>query len=240
MLLGALILLRAYRWLRKDAKNYQREMKALPDAGLVGEMVDLQTGQSQPLPREGIIGTGRDCDIRLKYHGIKRCHALFSFEEGKGVRIIPYHRGRIYVEGIEVGSAAHALHGTQLQIGDAILRVRLFAGLNVPHPAQFAMDMPAEYDFFEEMDEDAPLSPFEIPSVFGVMQNEKENADEEMGYAGGYNEAGEMTWQFAAYPLEELRQAQQAIEAEETEDNDEALPYQSPLPRRRRGDRYEK
>ena len=49
VLIGALVLLRAYRWMRRDARNYRREMRTLPDAGLVGEIVDLRTGKSQPL-----------------------------------------------------------------------------------------------------------------------------------------------------------------------------------------------
>lgn len=233
--LGVLILFRAYRWLRRDARRYQREMKSLPDAGLVGEIVDLQRMESQPLPREGTIGSGRDCDIRLKYPGVKRCHALFAFEEGKGIRIAPRHRHLLFMEGIEVGSAGYALHGTQLQIGDAMIRVRLFAGLNVPHPAQFAQEIPSAYESFAETEEETPLAPFEMPYGYGLDVSYQDETQENMGYAGEYNDSGEMTWQFAAYPLDELRKAQQEMMNDEEE---EGIAYQSPLPRRRRGDRH--
>ena len=243
VIIGALILLRAYIWLRRDAKAYRKEMKALPDAGFVGEIVDLQTQKSQPLPREGIIGKGRNCDICLKYHGVKRCHALFSFEDGKGIKIMPRRRRSTRMEGVEVGAAGYALHGTQMELGDAVIRIRLFAGLNVPHPAQFASEIPYETEETEaDMPFEMPLSPFANAYDFAAAENE--DPEEEMGYAGNYNDAGEMTWQFAAYPVEEMQQAlqeqqlQQDIPRENGEDEEEALPYQSPLPRRRRRDRY--
>jgi hypothetical protein len=44
-LIGALIVFRSFIWLRKDARAYRKEMKTLPDAGLVGEIVDLDTVQ---------------------------------------------------------------------------------------------------------------------------------------------------------------------------------------------------
>lgn len=236
VVLGALILWRAYRWLRRDARAYQREMKSLPDAGLVGEIVDLYTGASQPLPREGTIGSGRDCDIRLKYPGVKYCHALFAFEEGKGIRIAPRYRRQILMEGIEMRSFGYALHGTQLQIGDAHIRIRLFAGLKVPHPAQFAPEMDEGYGMEQEIEEQVPISPFEMPYGFSLGTEQAEQYPEQpIGYVGNYDDTGEMTWQFAAYPLEELRRAQQALE--DNGDVEEGIPYQSPLPRRRRGDR---
>jgi len=237
VVIGALILFRAFLWLRRDVKAYRKEMRSLPDAGFVGEIVDMQTQKSQPLPREGIIGTGKDCDIRLKYSGVKHCHALFSFEEGKGLKIIPRRRHSIQMDGIEVGAAGYALHGTHIQLGDAFIRIRLFAGLNVPHPAQFAGEIPYETEEAEaELPHDMPLLPFENAFDFAAA-GDNEAQDEGIGYSGNYNDAGEMTWQFAAYPLDALHQAQHEAQ-ENVEDDEEAVPYQSPLPRRRRRDRY--
>ena len=89
-LIGALIVFRSFIWLRKDARAYRKEMKTLPDAGLVGEIVDLNTGKAQPLPREGVIGSARECDIRVKGDGVLRRHARLEFTEGKGKTILLY------------------------------------------------------------------------------------------------------------------------------------------------------
>lgn len=264
--LGVLILWRAYRWMRRDSRAYKKQMRALPDAGLVGEMVDLATGRSQPLPREGIMGASRACDIRVHGAGVRARHALFFFEEGKGLKVTPIRGAGVLMAGVELRGPAHALHGTQLQLGEALLRVRLFAGLNVPHPAQFQPDeMPGEEE--AEWEEGMPAafaSPFapaeEYAGAFSPPQPydggqmplgqdnpafETENAPIP-GYQGNYTEDGQMTWQFAAYPLEELQRMQEMQDAQpmqaayappREEEADEALPYESPVRRRRRRNR---
>ena len=234
--IGALILWRAYRWLRRDARSYRREMRALPDAGLVGEIVDLKTGESQPLPREGIMGSARDCDIRVRGAGVRRRHALFAFEEGKGLRVTPQRGGSVLMAGVELSGPAHALHGTQLQLGDALLRVRLFAGLKVPHPAQFQEELLAEERADAPWEEKGSVPPPFAP-VEAAGEDEPPQ-DAPPAYAGNYTEDGQMTWQYAAYPLEELRRAQEEMgQASPAEAEDEAMPYESPVPRRKRRNR---
>lgn len=237
--IGALILWRAYRWLRRDARQYKKAMRSLPDAGLVGEMVNLKTGESQPLPREGLIGSSGACDIRVREPGVARRHALFAFEEGKGLRVTPHLGNRVLMEGVELKGAAHALHGTQLQLGDAVLRVRLFAGLKVPHPMQFQQDIPSGPDMTgveTPENEDVP-SPFAAVPQFAPDEEEPAQEDPSAYYQGNYTEDGQMTWDYV-YSLEELEQARQRqINGEESgrdAENDEALPYESPVPRRRR------
>lgn len=227
--IGAIILWRAYRWMRRDARQYKKEMRSLPDAGLVGEIVNLRTGKSQPLPREGVIGSSRACDIRIKENGVARRHALFAFEDGKGLRITPHLGNHLFMEGVELKGPAHALHGTQLQLGDAVLRVRLFAGLKMPHPMQFQADAldGAEPQTAEAWENDTVPSPFEAVPQFAQEDHAEDDAS---FYQGAYTEDGQMTWDYA-YSLEELEQAQQN---QENEENDEGLPYASPVPRRGR------
>ena len=56
-------------------------------------------------------------------------------------------------------------------------------------------------------------------------------------YAGHYDNDGQMTWQFAAYPVEEIRRAMADASAQpEAEETEEAVAYQSPV-RHRRGRR---
>jgi len=241
VLIGALMLWRAFRWMRRDARQYQRDMRTLPDAGLVGEMVDLQTGRAQPLPREGTIGSSRECDIRIKGTGVLRNHALFAFEEGKGLRVTPQRGAQVLLSGTPVKGYAHALHGTQLQLGDAVLRVRLFAGLDVPFAAAYQMeapDIPLENFYsYEDGADAAPSLPFPAPGFEDGAAADFPPAEEPLpGYEGNYTDDGQMTWQYA-YSLEELRRAQAEMSAQEEEEG--ALPYESPVPRRRRRRKHE-
>ncbi len=135
--LGAVIVWRVYRWIRRDARQYDKDMRRLPDAGLVGEMVDLDSGEAYPLPREGMIGSSRGCDIRVKRRDVFGRHATFIFEDGRGLRVAPYRRHPLSLDGTELLGAAHALHGSVVGLGRCQMRVRLFAGLDVPHPSAF-------------------------------------------------------------------------------------------------------
>ena len=208
--LGGLILFRAYRQMRRDARAYKKEMKKLPDAGLGGGIVDLQTGKSQPLPREGMIGSSAACDIRLKRRGVKRRHAMFEFVEGKGLRIRPHLGHKVAMEGVPIRTSAYALHGTEVMIGQAPIRIRLFAGLNVPHPASFAREMPVE---------EMPPA-FEMPLPF-----EKEGFDAPL-----FEQPEEMQEENLAYPP--FVPVEQEVEEEA-----EAIPYFSPVERHRRSGR---
>ena len=161
--LGALILLRALFWLRKDARAWHKEIKNLPDAGLVGELRDMQSDQSYPLPREGVLGKKHSCDIRIKGHLMPGKALTFLFVEGKGLAITPLGGQNVYLDGEAVrGSKGYALHGTQLEVGGTVLKVRLFAGLKVPRRVLYS---PAGEDENDPVF-DGP-SPFE--EVAGMM-----------------------------------------------------------------------
>ena len=246
--IGGLIVWRSFRWLLKDHRAYRREMKSLPDAGLVGEMVNLRTEKAYPLPREGTIGSSRECDIRVKGSGVERRHARFEFVDGKGLKVIPFRGCKVSLGDMTVRNQGYALHGTQLRLGGAVLRVRLFAGLNVPRPA----DYPPEDDAFVDATPENLATPslgFSTPGALAYdQQAPRSQAEQEAfpsakptGYDGHYTDDGEMTWQYA-YSLEELHQAmeeqpwnQASSDGEAPDDGDEeGIPYQSPLAGRRR------
>lgn len=230
--LGAVILFRALRQMRKDARAHKKEMKQLPDAGLIGEVVDLDTGKSQPLPREGLMGSGSGCDIRLKRRKVRRRHVLFAFVEGKGLRIKPHLGSRVAMEGVEITAPAYALHGTQMTLGEAHIRIRLFAGLNVPNPAAFQRD--AQSLPMDEANEEMPWSgmplPFEqVPQAQPPVQRP----------------VTQMTWDYA-YSMEELDEARQGqqpvqtmpyVQLPEHEQTEDYVPYESPVVRHRRSER---
>ncbi len=220
--LGVVILFRAFRQMRRDNRQYKKEMRRLPDAGLIGEVVDLETGKSQPLPREGMMGASSSCDIRLRRRGVKKRHALFDFVEGKGLRITPHMGHKVAMEGVPLKGSAYALHGTEVTLGSAHIRIRLFAGLNVPHPAMFAKEQLREGSMPEE-------ETFVLPNPFDAVPAAQPASD----YAA--YEAQEQPGENAAYlPYGQMPVYQQPLPAEE---NDEAIPYFSPVERHRRSGR---
>ena len=139
-LLGAVIVLRSFSWLQKDRRARKRALRQLPDAGMVGEIVWLDQNKAFPLPREGVIGAARSCDIRIPARGVRARHALFRFVEGEGVRVTPLGRAQVFQAGEPLPAGAALTHGERVEIGGETLRVRLFAGLNVPRAMAFQPD----------------------------------------------------------------------------------------------------
>ena len=135
--LMALIVWRSWRWYRKDKRKARKRLKLLPDAGFVGEMVvvqaagSLRIGQTMPVPREGTLGTSRSNDLCLPVPGVSKKHLWFRFDDGEGLMMEPFGRLPFTVDGASFSSRRDPLymaHGSRLCIGEAVLRLRLFAG----------------------------------------------------------------------------------------------------------------
>jgi len=192
--LAALTLLRAMWMMRRDHRAHRRTLRALPDAGLVGELVELSSGKGQPLPREGMLGSGRSCDVR--FDGLRRRELEFAFRPGFGLRLFPIHRrGQATLDDVPLESRdAHALHGTVLNIRGAEYRFRFFAGLDLPLreappqlPAQaepgawdIAGDLPG-FEMGEGLPGAEPQQPF--PPLAPPLQD-----------------PSQWTWQYAPFP----------------------------------------
>lgn len=134
--LGALILLRIFLWFKKDANEYRKELKRLPDAGYIGEIRDPITGKSYPLPREGDLGKGFSCDIRITGNGVKRHHASLRFTPGKGLYVEPLRGNTIVMNGKRMRGGAYALNGSRITLGSRELMICFFMGVDAPHPAR--------------------------------------------------------------------------------------------------------
>lgn len=199
VLLALLIALYCWRWLRADRKDYLDALALLPDAGLVGELVDLYTGENFPLNREGTLGSARSCDIRIL--GLHKREAVFEFEDGKGVKVIPLRSAQKFMlDGVSAPKGGHALHGTRIAIGERLFRVRLFAGLDVPDRiAPISQDIiypdQPEVTYSQEGLE-------EEPQLEAMLMEE--------GPIDAIEETSQYTWQYAVPP--ELLQKQPTVE----------------------------
>ncbi len=141
VLLGVLIVLRAYGWLLSAHREKQDRLHRLPDAGMIGELAvlsgvdDLPENAVLPVPREGILGSVRSCDITVPGEGIRRQHLSFVWDDACGLRLRLHSGCEAILDGnsLNVRSPADACimhHGSFLQLGSALLRLRVFAGLD--------------------------------------------------------------------------------------------------------------
>ena len=171
ILLGGIIVLRAFFMLRRERKETRCRLRRLPDAGNVGELTVVRAcdgypeGMVIPVPREGVLGCLRSCDISVYAPDIRRKHLDFSFENGLGLLISPRSGCSALVDGLEFNcrtvAAGHPMiHGSYLQIGDLVLRLRLFAGVDIDRAARFA-----------DSAEAAPFSPAMMPPAEAYYQN---------------------------------------------------------------------
>lgn len=153
VLLGVIIVLRSFFWLRRDRREQHRRLRRLPDAGTVGELVVVQGSRELPegaviaVPWEGVLGFNRMCDIVVPADGVAACHLDFSFEERRGL-LLSLRRGlTCEVDGQLLTHRSKArkypmLHGSTLTVGEAVLKLRVFAGIDVEHHVSFAEDVP--------------------------------------------------------------------------------------------------
>lgn len=144
LFLITLIVWRSFVWLRKDMRARKRRVKHLPDAGFVGELIVLEgsdalpVGTALPLPREGVLGNLRQCDVIVPVDGVLGKHVAFRFQDGLGLLVEPYYQSDFLVDGEETENRNKPLvmfHGSRLQVGEALLRMRLFVGVEAMRPS---------------------------------------------------------------------------------------------------------
>ncbi len=124
--LMVLIVLRAWRITIVDSRRARTLRRMSPQTGLSGELVVVEgdgkacRGMKYPVIREGMIGSSRRADIRIRHASVRRRHAYFQLtRDGLSIRT---HAGAPMRDGR--GRAVRALtlpDGGELSIG----RVRL-------------------------------------------------------------------------------------------------------------------
>ncbi len=151
-----MLLIFALSWHHSDRKRRRERFKNLPGAGTVGEFIVL-SGSNElppdtwfPVPREGVLGALRSCDLVVPCPGVRAQHLDFSWQDGIGLLIRPRVGCEALADGIPVSrrginADTPLLHGSVLQIGSAVLRLQLYSALShtnrtflsqVPSPVQ--------------------------------------------------------------------------------------------------------
>ena len=164
LLAAALVFLVLFYILSESAKRREK-IRSLPGAGTVGELIVLSGGRDLdvntwfPVPREGVLGSVRSCDLVIPCPGVRTKHLDFSWEDGLGLLIRPLTGCEVLINGVPVScrtdaSAVPLTHGSVLQVGSAVLRLHLFAALDNTVPvAQPPAEMSA-----------VPVQPVQNPS----------------------------------------------------------------------------
>ena len=182
----------AFSWLHSERKSFRERFKNLPGAGTVGEMTVISGGDELardswfPVPREGVLGALRSCDLVVPCNGVRSHHLDFSWQDGTGLLIRPRPGCEVLIDGVPVdrrgaADAAPMIHGSFLQIGDAVLRLQLFAALDhtnrvfsspasVADVPQGSPDAAAGFVLQQPAPPSAPWSQqaFPVPPVDGV------------------------------------------------------------------------
>ncbi len=154
-MLGVMIVWRAFSWLRKDRKQTHKRLKQLPDAGTIGIFTveaggnGLEAGEVIPVPHEGVLGYLRTCDVVVPVDDVATAHLDFTFVDGKGLYIYPRRGCEAVVDGVPLATRRDSQrypmqHGSTLEIGQAVLRLGVFAGLDVQEAQPI---LPMEEDF---------------------------------------------------------------------------------------------
>ena len=144
--LGLMIVILSFHWLFRDRAADHRRLRELPDAGLVGRFLVLHGSEELPedawldVPLEGTLGSLLNSDIPVPCPGVAKSHVDFAFLKGKGLQIRLRHGCTCVIDGEEltwrtIRGRAPMRHGSVLEVGEAMLRLYLFAGLETPREA---------------------------------------------------------------------------------------------------------
>ena len=144
--IALLLLFFALLWQRAERRERKERFKNLPGAGTIGELLVLSGSDELPpdtwfpVPREGVLGSLRSCDLVIPCPGVSARHLDFSWQDGTGLLIRPHIGCKVLVDGTPVDrrSASEGvplLHGSVLQVGTGVLRLQVFTALTPANQA---------------------------------------------------------------------------------------------------------
>lgn len=137
--LAFMVVYRALNWILRDYHLRRQVMQKLPDAGYIGafyvmsgESRRMEAGDEINLPCEGTLGSARACDVCVHHHSVPAKAAIFWLEKD-GLHMVPADPEGFLADGTHVGSGDEAvlLHGASVCVGDVLLQLRLFSGVEL-------------------------------------------------------------------------------------------------------------
>ena len=144
-----LIVLRAARLTAVDSRRAAKLRRLSPMTGVVGELVVLEgdgnarRGMRYPVIREGMIGSSRRADVRIRHSSVRRRHAYFQLT-GRGLKLRDHAGARLRGAGGEPARELLLGDGGEFEVG----RIRLLLVLNDATAAQSAHRSGTEDDLF--------------------------------------------------------------------------------------------
>ena len=157
-------------YILSESAGRRERIRHLPGNGTVGEMIVLSGGRDLdantwfPVPREGVLGSIRSCDLVIPCPGVRTKHLDFSWQDGIGLLIHPRTGCEVLINGTPVtcrtdASAVPLTHGAVLQVGSAVLRLHLFAALDNTMSQQSPAGTPVYPDMPVPASSDIPAMP---------------------------------------------------------------------------------
>ena len=157
--LMALIVLRAWRITLIDSRRAAALRRMSPQTGLSGELVVIagdgkaRRGMKYPVIREGMIGSARRADIRIRHASIRRLHAWFQLT-GDGLRVQARTGAAMRDAGGRPVRAITLADGGEFTLGQVRLLLVLAAA---PEPAEFSRPERHEHRERHERREAPPI-----------------------------------------------------------------------------------
>lgn len=166
-----MLLLFSLSWLIYERKKRRERFRSLPEAGNIGELVVI-SGNAQlpadtwfPVPREGVLGSLRSCDLVVPCPGVRAKHLSFFWQDGSGLVLRPFSGCDAFVDGVSLLTADKSeipvmVHGSCLQVGSTFLRLQLLSALeHTNRPFAFA-GQEGEYSGQAAAQQPLPYAPF--------------------------------------------------------------------------------
>ena len=139
--LAVLLVLLLFFYFLSESRIRREKLRMLPGSGTIGELIVLSGGKNLdvntwfPVPREGVMGAVRSCDLVIPCSGVHPKHLDFSWKDGVGLLVFPRSGCEALVNGVQVTCRNSRFpepltHGSVLQVGSAVLRLHLFSALD--------------------------------------------------------------------------------------------------------------
>lgn len=131
VIIAAIIVLRAWRATLRDTRRARVLRAWAPDTGAIGEIVVLvgssgvRKGTRIPVPKEGLLGSARRSDVRLKTPSVRRYHAHIEQREN-GVLVEALGKAQIFLNG-RSGEKLLLRDGDRFTIGSIQMMLVLYS-----------------------------------------------------------------------------------------------------------------